>query len=287
MEQLYTRWGKELDPDHVLAEYPRPLMVRDSYVNLNGYWDYAFTKEFRMPEEYDGKILVPFSPESVLSGVSRQLQPDEYLWYHRSCILTGWEGRRAEGHRLILHFGAVDQACVVYVNGKRVARHTGGYLPFEADITEAVKDGENELVAAVKDLSDTSYHARGKQKLKRGGMFYTAQSGIWQTVWMEEVPGQYIRSVEARKPDPERKMVQDNVVGCRCPGRRERHMAIRDICQRAPVCMTVQMFLRRNAGADKEILCRRRGQEQRVDRDLSARGEALDLRASHGCTILM
>ena len=77
MEQLYTRWGKELDPDHVLAEYPRPLMVRDSYENLNGCWDYAFTKEFRMPEEYDGKILVPFSPESVLSGVSRQLQPDE------------------------------------------------------------------------------------------------------------------------------------------------------------------------------------------------------------------
>lgn len=210
MEQLYTRWGKELDPDHVLAEYPRPLMTRDSYVNLNGYWDYAFTKEFRMPKEYDGKILVPFSPESVLSGVSRQLQPDEYLWYHRSCILTGWEGRRAEGHRLILHFGAVDQACVVYVNRKRVARHTGGYLPFETDITETVRDGENELVAAVKDLSDTSYHARGKQKLKRGGMFYTAQSGIWQTVWMEEVPGQYIQSVEA-VPDLGETMVRIRV----------------------------------------------------------------------------
>ena len=210
MKQLYTRWGKELDPDHVLTEYPRPLMVRDSYVNLNGYWDYAFTREFRMPEEYDGKILVPFSPESVLSGVSRQLQPDEYLWYHRNFSLTGWEGRRAEGRRLLLHFGAVDQACVVYVNGKRVARHTGGYLPFEADITEAVKDGENELVAAVKDLSDTSYHARGKQKLKRGGMFYTAQSGIWQTVWAEEVPGQYVLSVEAL-PDLGERMVRIRV----------------------------------------------------------------------------
>ena len=87
MKQLYTRWGTELDPGCVLPEYPRPLMVRDSYINLNGYWDYAFTKEFRVPEIYDGKILVPFSPESVLSGVSRQLQPDEYLWYRRSFSL--------------------------------------------------------------------------------------------------------------------------------------------------------------------------------------------------------
>ena len=243
MEQLYTRWGKELDPDHVLAEYPRPLMTRDSYVNLNGYWDYAFTKEFRMPEEYDGKILVPFSPESVLSGVSRQLQPDEYLWYHRSFILTGWEGRRAEGHRLILHFGAVDQACVVYVNGKKVVRHTGGYLPFEADITEAVQEGENELAAAVRDLSDTSYHARGKQKLKRGGMFYTAQSGIWQTVWMEEVPKHYIRSVET-ETDPEKKMVRIRVDAG--PGG-DKAYGIK-ISVRSPVFMTVQMFLRRKQG---------------------------------------
>ena len=196
MKQLYTRWGTELDPGCVLPEYPRPLMVRDSYINLNGYWDYAFTKEFRVPEIYDGKILVPFSPESVLSGVSRQLQPDEYLWYRRSFSLPD-RGEGRGGFRLLLYFGAVDQACVVYVNGRKAARHTGGYLPFEADITEAVRDGENELLVAVKDLSDTSYHARGKQKLKRGGMFYTAQSGIWQTVWMEEVPEHYIRSVEA------------------------------------------------------------------------------------------
>ena len=196
MKQLYTRWGRELDPQNVLPEYPRPLLRRSSYTNLNGYWNYAFTREFKIPEKYDGQILVPFSPEAVLSGVSRQLMPDEYLWYRRIFIIEGWNGRKS-GRRLILHFGAVDQACAVYVNGKRAARHTGGYLPFEADITQLVRDGENELIVAVKDLSDTSCHARGKQRLERGGMFYTAQSGIWQTVWMEEVPETYIQTIES------------------------------------------------------------------------------------------
>ena len=196
MKQLYTRWGRELDPQNVLPEYPRPLLRRSSYTNLNGYWDYAFTREFKIPEKYDGQILVPFSPEAVLSGVSRQLMPDEYLWYRRIFIIEGWNGRKS-GRRLILHFGAVDQACAVYVNGQRAARHTGGYLPFEADITQLVRDGENELIVAVKDLSDTSCHARGKQRLERGGMFYTAQSGIWQTVWMEEVPETYIQTIES------------------------------------------------------------------------------------------
>lgn len=196
MKQLYTRWGRELDPQNVLPEYPRPLLRRSSYTNLNGYWDYAFTREFKIPEKYDGQILVPFSPEAVLSGVSRQLMPDEYLWYRRIFIIEGWNGRKS-GRRLLLHFGAVDQACAVYVNGQRAARHTGGYLPFEADITQLVRDGENELIVAVKDLSDTSCHARGKQRLERGGMFYTAQSGIWQTVWMEEVPETYIQTIES------------------------------------------------------------------------------------------
>lgn len=205
MKQLYTRWGRELDPQNVLPEYPRPLLKRGSYINLNGYWDYAFTKDFKKPDQYDGQILVPFSPEAVLSGVSRQLQPDEYLWYWRTFTLEKWDGRQ-DGRRLILHFGAVDQACAVYVNGRKAARHTGGYLPFEADITALVRDGGNELTVVVKDLSDTSYHARGKQRLERGGMFYTAQSGIWQTVWMEIVPENYITSIEA-EPDLEKRAV--------------------------------------------------------------------------------
>lgn len=209
MKQLYTRWGRELDPQNVLPEYPRPMLVRDNYTNLNGYWDYAFTKEFKKPEKYEGQILVPFSPEAVLSGVSRQLMPDEYLWYRRTFSLAEWEGRKTDRH-MLLHFGAVDQACVVYVNGRRAARHTGGYLPFKAEITEMVRDGENELILAVKDLSDMSYHARGKQRLRRGGMFYTAQSGIWQTVWMEEVPGAYIDNIETVS-DPEKGTVRIRV----------------------------------------------------------------------------
>lgn len=209
MKQLYTRWGRELDPQNVLTEYPRPLLKRGSYINLNGYWDYAFTQEFKKPEQYDGQILVPFSPETVLSGVSRQLQPDEYLWYRRTFTLEKWTDQKA-GRRLILHFGAVDQACAVYVNGQKAAKHTGGYLPFEADITSLVHDGENELNVAIKDLSDTSYHARGKQRLDRGGMFYTAQSGIWQTVWMEEVPETYISDIET-EADPDRGVVRIRV----------------------------------------------------------------------------
>ena len=213
MKQLYTRWGKKIDPEHVLPEYPRPMLARggyrECYTNLNGYWEYAFTKEFHRPERYEGKILVPFSPESVFSGVSRQLMPDEYLWYRRSVELTGWEQRQKK-RRLLLHFGAVDQACVLYVNQHRAGRHTGGYLPFSFDISAYVREGENELVLAVKDLSDTSYHARGKQRLERGGMFYTAQSGIWQTVWMEEVPEEYIGTAEA-VPDLERGCVRIRV----------------------------------------------------------------------------
>ena len=216
MKQLYTRWGRDLDPQNVLVEYPRPLLKRGSYINLNGYWDYAFTKEFNKPEQYDGQILVPFSPETVLSGVSRQLKPDEYLWYRRTFTLEKWDERK-DDRRLILHFGAVDQACVVYVNGQKAARHTGGYLPFTADITALVCDGENELSLAVKDLSDTSYHARGKQRLERGGMFYTAQSGIWQTVWMEEVPEKYIANIEA-VADLERSAVRIRVSAAKNPG---------------------------------------------------------------------
>ena len=216
MKQLYTRWGRDLDPQNVLVEYPRPLLKRGSYINLNGYWDYAFTKEFNKPVQYDGQILVPFSPETVLSGVSRQLKPDEYLWYRRTFTLEKWDERK-DGRRLILHFGAVDQACVVYVNGQKAARHTGGYLPFTADITAMVCDGENELSLAVKDLSDTSYHARGKQRLERGGMFYTAQSGIWQTVWMEEVPEKYIANIET-EADLERSAVRIRVSAAENPG---------------------------------------------------------------------
>ncbi|ACZ86262.1 glycoside hydrolase family 2 protein [Streptosporangium roseum] len=190
---LLTRWGADLDPDAILPEYPRPQLARDSHLNLNGRWEYAITADEEEPGAYDGAILVPFSPESPLSGVGRQLLPGQTLWYRRA--LTAPDGFLPAGDvpvRVLLHFGAVDQTCRVLLNGAEVGAHTGGYLPFTCDITDALRDGENTLVVAVRDDSDTGHHARGKQKLKRGGIWYTAQSGIWQSVWAECVPAVHV-----------------------------------------------------------------------------------------------
>lgn len=189
--QLYTEWGEHLNPGKVLGEYPRPQLRRDNYTILNGYWNYCISTDLIMPERFDGKILVPFSPESILSGVNRQLKPKEILWYERILTLTV----KPKDKKCILHFGAVDQYCEVYINHQKVAEHLGGYLPFSIDITKKLEEGTNLLSLKVTDSSDTSYHSRGKQKLNRGGMFYTAQSGIWQTVWLEWVPELYIKSL--------------------------------------------------------------------------------------------
>lgn len=210
MKQLYTRWGKNLDRDHVLEEYPRPLLMREDYQILNGWWDYAFTIDYKQPQQYEGRILVPFSPETALSGVGRQLKPDEYLWYRRNFDLPGWDREKGQ-NRILLHFGAVDQSCEVRINGHKVKRHTGGYLPFEVDISRYAQESANELIVAVKDLSDTSYHSKGKQKLNAGGMFYTAQSGIWQTVWLEKVPETYIKEIKT-VPDIEKKIIRIKVI---------------------------------------------------------------------------
>lgn len=191
--QLKTKWAEQVDSEHVLAEYPRPLLQRESYVNLNGYWDYGITGEGEPLKSYEGRILVPFSPEAALSGVGRQLKPRETLWYRRR---LPQEITPLKGRRWLLHFGAVDQYAVVSVNGKAVKRHLGGYLPFSVDITDFLKESGNELTVQVRDYSDAFYYSRGKQKLKRGGMFYTAQSGIWQTVWMEQVPETYIKELK-------------------------------------------------------------------------------------------
>ena len=193
MKQLKTRWADHVDVNNVLGEYPRPLMRRKSYVNLNGTWKYAIRDTKGFPKKMDGKILVPFSPEAALSGVNRQLQPQEYLWYKRR---LPQEIRPEEGKRWLLHFGAVDQYAAVYINGKKAGSHLGGYLPFSIDVTEYLREENNYVTVKVRDFTDTSYHSRGKQKLKRGGMFYTAQSGIWQTVWMEQVPENYIANVK-------------------------------------------------------------------------------------------
>ena len=191
---MLTRWGRDLDPHRPLPEYPRPQLVRPdaTWQNLNGRWRYAFAGEQR-PQEWDGEIVVPFSPETVLSGVGRQLQPDEWLWYRR----TFTPPAPPRGGRVLLHFGAVDQSCTVWVNGVEVGRHTGGYLPFTLDMTEAVAGGsEATLDVRVRDVSETGPHARGKQRLDRGTIWYTAQSGIWQTVWVEVVPAAYVAGLE-------------------------------------------------------------------------------------------
>lgn len=189
---LSTVWGEGLSPGHVLPEYPRPQMQRDSFLSLNGSWEYAITPVASVPPCFPGKILVPFSPESTLSGVSRQLKPTEYLWYRRPIpSLPG----SPEKYRTILHFGAVDYRAGVYINRRLAATHEGGYLPFQADITDYLTDGENELIVKVQDTTDLHSQARGKQSLKRGGIFYTAQSGIWQSVWLEQVPLSHIDSL--------------------------------------------------------------------------------------------
>jgi len=184
---MKTVWGDKLDPNHILEEYPRPQMKRDSYLNLNGVWNYAITETQTPPEKYDGQIIVPFSPESELSSVSRTLKPSQTLWYSRVLRLLDGFNRG----RVLLHFGAVDQQAVVFINGTEVGSHVGGYTPFTIDISSCVQE-EITVVVKVRDVSDTSFYSRGKQKIDRGGIWYTAQSGIWQSVWLESVPEQYI-----------------------------------------------------------------------------------------------
>ena len=174
-----------------LPEYPRPAMRRDSYECLNGLWQYAFTKAAQFPTAWDGSILVPYSPEAKASGVGRTLQPGEWLHYHRTFAPPA-----GQGGRVLLHFGAVDYACAVEVNGRLVGGHRGGYWPFALDVTEALNGtGRNTLWVAVQDPGDTGTQARGKQTLQPGGMFYPAQSGIWQTVWLERVPDNFIETL--------------------------------------------------------------------------------------------
>lgn len=189
---LMTPWGERLDENCILTEYPRPQMRRNSYLNLNGRWEYAITDSDESPRRWDGTILVPFSPESALSGVGRSLQPGQTLWYRREVIVP--QGFIPADGRLLLHFGAVDQEAAVYWNGRLLGRHMGGYNAFTLDATDALGP-RNSLVVRVHDDTDASFHSRGKQKTRRGGIWYTPQSGIWQTVWMEAVPRHYIEGL--------------------------------------------------------------------------------------------
>ena len=193
---LMTRWAKDVDPACPLPEYPRPQMTRPRWVNLNGLWEFAVTpKEQASVFGFDGRILVPFAIESALSGVGLALQPNERLWYRRTFVSPLRPGDHRSGSRLLLHFGAVDWAAEAWVNGRPVGAHQGGFLPFTFDITEAVVPGENELIVAVVDPTDARLQQRGKQVLRPKSIWYTAVSGIWQTVWLEVVPDVSIDSL--------------------------------------------------------------------------------------------
>jgi hypothetical protein len=194
-----TRWGKEVTPANVHPEYPRPQLVRlekgkPQWQNLNGLWDYAIrAKNETQPPQWDGQILVPFPVESALSGVMKPVGEPNAVWYHRSLKLS----KPAGDQRLLLHFGAVDWQATIYVNGTKVGMHEGGYDPFQFDITSALKaTGEQDLVVRVTDPTDKGTQPRGKQVLKPGGIFYTAVTGIWQTVWLETVPEQHIAALK-------------------------------------------------------------------------------------------
>ncbi len=189
---LKTRWANEVDADSPLPEYPRPQLRRDNWVNLNGKWDYAIRpREADAPQDYDGKIVVPFAVESLLSGVEKPVGAANLLWYRRS-----FEAPSGKQGRVLLHFGAVDWKTRVWVNGQHVGEHQGGYDPFTFDITESLRDGENELVVSVWDPTDEGYQPRGKQIRNPHGIWYTPVTGIWQTVWLERVPASYVESLK-------------------------------------------------------------------------------------------
>ena len=182
---LRTTWGEKVTPDNAWREYPRPQFVRQHWENLNGLWDYAIAPQTApAPSKFEGRILVPYAIESSLSGVGKPLLPDQRLWERRTFeVPADWKGQR-----VLLHFGAVDDQCAVWINGGLAGMHTGGFDPFTFDITAFLHPGSNELLVGVTDPTDTGEQPRGKQTLHPEGIWYTAVSGIWQTVWLEPVP---------------------------------------------------------------------------------------------------
>lgn len=192
-DKLKTRWASEIDVNNVLPEYPRPIMERTEWLNLNGLWNYAILPVGKQkPGSFDGEILVPFAIESSLSGVQKRVGKDNELWYQREfTVPSKWKN-----NIILLHFGAVDWKADVWVNDVKVGQHTGGYTPFSFDITPALTSGKNTLVVKVWDSTDQGYQPRGKQVNKPEGIWYTPVTGIWQTVWIEPVPQNYIKNIK-------------------------------------------------------------------------------------------
>ena len=205
--KIKTSWGEQLDPKNVLPEYPRPIMERNDWKNLNGPWKYAITKKGDpTPAAYQGDILVPFAVESSLSGVGKMINEKEELWYQRTFdVPSAWRGKQ-----ILLHFGAVDWKAEVWVNDVKVGEHTGGFTPFYFDITSVLNKGNNDLVVKVWDPSDRGEQPRGKQIANPHGIWYTPVTGIWQTVWLEPVATQYITNLKTT-PDIDNNSVKVEV----------------------------------------------------------------------------
>lgn len=193
--KIMSPWAQQVDPGNPMPEYPRPHLVRPHWQNLNGLWHYAIRpgKLGVLPEDYDGQILVPYPVESALSGVGRTVGKEQTLWYHKTVTI----GKEIRNRRVILHFGAVDWQCEVYVNGQQVGAHEGGFDPFSFDITPYLKRGANQEIAlGVWDPTDEGPQPNGKQVVRPHGIWYTPVTGIWQTVWLEGVPETHIVSTK-------------------------------------------------------------------------------------------
>ena len=190
-KSLYTARGAALNGQPWQA-YPRPALQRDAFTNLNGWWDFAVSSSGEIPAQWTEKILVPYPPQSLLSGIHRDIPEGDFLFYRTAFPRPARQGR------VLVHIGAADQEAAVLVNGTPVGAHTGGYEPFTFDITAALTDGENTLIIRVLDHMSRGVLPYGKQRANRGGMWYTPVSGIWQTVWLETVPDTYIRGLDIR-----------------------------------------------------------------------------------------
>ena len=192
-DKIKTQWANKINTSAVLPEYPRPIMERNEWKNLNGLWEYAITDlGGNVPAHFDGQILVPFAVESSLSGVGQRVGAKKELWYSRSFeVPVAWKNKN-----VLLHFGAVDWKADIWVNDVKVGSHTGGFTPFSFDITAALSGkGNNKLVVKVWDPTDEGYQPRGKQVNNPEGIWYTPVTGIWQTVWLEPVTARHIEEL--------------------------------------------------------------------------------------------